>query len=872
MLTRAYALSGSNLISFTTASPTVGTSTAITGINAGETLVGIDFRPQNGMLYGLGVNATADSATLYAISASTGIATAVGGSIGAISFTTDGATPIDFPDPATTGYGFDFNPAADRIRVTTSSGLNFRINPNTGRAIDGDNGGGAGTVTGINPDGPINGGAAGVDAAAYTNNNPNNGNITTLYTLDSTSNKLFIQNPSNAGTETSGLTLTLGGNTLDFTAVSGFDIQVGVNAPASSSPVATGLASAILTVGGITGLYSINLVNGATTFIGPVLNGATPVQGLALQDNIGGMPAIAVDGSGMNLLRFDTMSPSTVTTVALANITAGEAIVGIDYRPTTGQLYGFGVNATTNAGTLYLIDPQTGVATVLGVSGQVAFVDTGGAAIDLPSSTVGYGMDFDPATDRIRITTGTGLNFRINPNTGAPVDGSGAFSGTNPDPAIHGLPGGSTGVTGIAYTNGLREAVGSNGLATTLYALDPASNALFIQNTPDSGNETSKILITLNGNPLDFTSVGDFDIPGTVSGVIPNGPANGFGFAALTVAGTTSLYKIDLGSGAATNLGTVGAGTIQIGGLALGAAADFPKVHSDFDGSGSSDTIWLRDDGAVSVWNNTTLAGAHIIASAGSVPAGWHIAERGDFAGDGKVDILWQRDDGALSIWDNGQMAGAHIISPAGAVASSWHIKDTGDFDGNGRSDILWQNDNGAVSIWDDAAPVNAHVIASAGAVASSWHIAGTGDFDGNGHDDILWRNDNGAVSIWDNGQIGGAHVIASAGAIPTTWHIAGTGDFDGNGHDDILWRNDNGAVSIWDNGQMSGAHIVASAGVVGNDWHIESVGNFAGNAASDILWRNDNGAVSVWNNGQIGGAHIIASAGVVGSDWDIIG
>jgi len=53
----AFALSGANLISFHPASPTVANTIAITNLAAGETLVGIDFRPQNGTLYGLGVNA-----------------------------------------------------------------------------------------------------------------------------------------------------------------------------------------------------------------------------------------------------------------------------------------------------------------------------------------------------------------------------------------------------------------------------------------------------------------------------------------------------------------------------------------------------------------------------------------------------------------------------------------------------------------------------------------------------------------------------------------------------------------------------------------------------------------------------------------------
>jgi hypothetical protein len=38
----AYALSGTNLLAFDTANPTTTTTTAITGITTGETLVGID--------------------------------------------------------------------------------------------------------------------------------------------------------------------------------------------------------------------------------------------------------------------------------------------------------------------------------------------------------------------------------------------------------------------------------------------------------------------------------------------------------------------------------------------------------------------------------------------------------------------------------------------------------------------------------------------------------------------------------------------------------------------------------------------------------------------------------------------------------------
>src|ERR1044072_2056295 len=110
----AYALTGSNLVSFDLAAPnTALTTVSIVGLTAGETLVGIDFRPANGLLYGLGVNAGADTGALYVISTRTGVAGAVG------SFASVGDLPPG-------NFGFDFNPSVDRIRVTTDTGLNFR--------------------------------------------------------------------------------------------------------------------------------------------------------------------------------------------------------------------------------------------------------------------------------------------------------------------------------------------------------------------------------------------------------------------------------------------------------------------------------------------------------------------------------------------------------------------------------------------------------------------------------------------------------------------------------------------------------------------------------------------------------------------------
>ena len=263
ILSHAYALSDANtLVSFNPAAPAVGTSIPVTGLTAGQTLVGIDVRPANGLLYGLGVNAATDTATLYTISVLTGVATIVG----IIDFA---PLLVDLPG---SGYGFDFNPIIDRIRVTTDGvetgiGLNFRINPNSGLL--------AGLDTSIV--------GAEISGVAYTNDETN---VTTLYTLDSNSDQLMTQGgvggtPSpNTGTQ-----FPVGLVGVDFSTATSFDITPGAD---------SGLA--LLTVGGATQLYSINLVNGHGTLIGDFLDGITPASGLAIQN----APDDDLDGNGVS--------------------------------------------------------------------------------------------------------------------------------------------------------------------------------------------------------------------------------------------------------------------------------------------------------------------------------------------------------------------------------------------------------------------------------------------------------------------------------------------------------------------------------------------------------------------------------------------
>ena len=431
----------------------------------------------------------------------------------------------------------------------TSAGQNFRMTPDSGAFVDGNLGGGV--VTGINMDGPINGATVTVQGAAYINNQPNE-TVTVLYTLDATTDALCVQNPPNNGTQTGCSTLSM-----PIDAVLGFDIAPGVDA--------TGSGLAVVKLAGQTAetLVRIDLATGAVTPVGPI--GPGGILGIAIQKPLS-TPLIGLSANGTNLIRFSRLAPSTTTTVAITGVVAGESLVGIDFRPSTGQLFGLGISNAANNATLFRIDPQTGAATAVGTAGQIAFVDGVGADINFPAAGSGWGFDFNPTVDRIRVVTGTGLNFRVNPVTGAPIDGNPGQAGIQLDSILNG---GSTSADGVAYTNS-----GGPGTVTTLYALDGATDSLYIVNPPNAGVLTTGLPLTLGGASLNFGVVGGFDIPGDVRATTSNaGVTSGAGLAALTIGGATRLVSIDLVTGAATDLGAIGTGAASLAGLTVGQTA-----------------------------------------------------------------------------------------------------------------------------------------------------------------------------------------------------------------------------------------------------------------------------------------------------------
>ena len=184
-----------NLLSFRANSPEAARSKAITGLPAGVTLKGIDFRPATGDLYALG-----SDKVVYRVIPSTAIAVAEG-------------PAFETMPSALVGdrIGFDFNPTVDKIRVTSDADDNLRLDPDPGSLLAKD--------TSLTP------ADVKVVGSAYTNSSfvafANRPTTTMLFALDvgASPDKVWLQNPANAGTLMSPVSLGI-----DLGVDAGFDI------------------------------------------------------------------------------------------------------------------------------------------------------------------------------------------------------------------------------------------------------------------------------------------------------------------------------------------------------------------------------------------------------------------------------------------------------------------------------------------------------------------------------------------------------------------------------------------------------------------------------------------------------------------------
>jgi hypothetical protein len=197
-------------------------------------LIGIDYRVQDGRLYGVG-----NGGGVFVIDTTTAVA----------SFVNELTVAL-----AGTNFAVDFNPAADRLRIVSDTGQNLAHNVNPGGTTTAN-----GTLTYVAP--PAAAVAApGITGAAYTNNDLNQASTaTTLFDLDTTLDQVVIQSPPG-----NGILAATGKLGIDAAAVSGLDIYSQLR----SSIAIANQALAVLQVGGNPALYSIELTTGRATRLG----------------------------------------------------------------------------------------------------------------------------------------------------------------------------------------------------------------------------------------------------------------------------------------------------------------------------------------------------------------------------------------------------------------------------------------------------------------------------------------------------------------------------------------------------------------------------------------------------------------------------
>jgi hypothetical protein len=200
-------------------------------------------------------------------------------------------------------------------------------------------------------------------------------------------------------------------------------------------------------------------------------------------------------------------------------------VVGIDVRPSDGRLYGL-----TSGSEVCRIDPERGSATLV-------------ANLTEPfDGDVRAGVDFNPQTDRLKLVSAEGRNVRVHPTLGATAADA---------PLAYARDDRSAGrrprITAAAYTENVP------GTATTrLVEIDSDLDMLILQDPPNDG-----ILRTIGPLGVDFGPLGGFDV------VTRDGVDHAF------AASNATLYAVDVATGAARPLGTIGDGSVRVVGLAV---------------------------------------------------------------------------------------------------------------------------------------------------------------------------------------------------------------------------------------------------------------------------------------------------------------
>lgn len=228
----------------------------------------------------------------------------------------------------------------------------------------------------------------------------------------------------------------------------------------------------------------------------------------------------AIGNGGSSLVRFLSNDPGNVTVVADF---AGDGVFldALDFRPATGELYGY-------------LDSSDSYFTVNLSSAQLTRASN--VNVGATTNTFSLGMDFNPTIDRLRVVTESAQNIVYNPNTGTAAAFTTLFYADGDVNA---------GQSPLIIDNGYTQSfIGST--STAQYGIDHGLNAL-VTIANNSG-----VLTTVGPLGVDTDIYSGFDIFTN-----PNGTDTAYSI--LTgLDGVGRFYTIDLGTGSATLVGNLG--------------------------------------------------------------------------------------------------------------------------------------------------------------------------------------------------------------------------------------------------------------------------------------------------------------------------
>ena len=228
------------------------------------------------------------------------------------------------------------------------------------------------------------------------------------------------------------------------------------------------------------------------------------------------------------LIRFNAGRPQLLEQrLPLQGLEPGDRLVGMDYRVARGVLY-----ALSASGRLYTLDTTSARLTRVGT------------APPLLLQGQRFGLDFNPAADRLRLVSDSGQNLRLHPDTGALAVIDPNLQRTRPH------TGGSPWVVvGAAYTYNKRD-----DKLTTNYAIDIANGWLLTQGSREG------VQPVVSPNTGQLAAVGELGTGALEDAAFDIADTHNAALAALRRGGSTRLFAVDLDTGRATLLGTVGDG------------------------------------------------------------------------------------------------------------------------------------------------------------------------------------------------------------------------------------------------------------------------------------------------------------------------